>query len=117
MIPNHQQFLEAIREKKKINLRFYSKADSGVIDLVCAPLDYGSGPGTSDGVKRYLLWDYSSNNGSHYLDMLPAQIMALQVLGLEFDPAEIAAAPRPWSVPREWGAQHPCVELSDAAPG
>ena len=40
MIPNHKQFIEAIGEKKKVSMRFYSKADSGIIDLVCAPLDY-----------------------------------------------------------------------------
>ena len=34
MIPNHKQFIEAIKEKKKVCLQFYSKADSGVIDLV-----------------------------------------------------------------------------------
>jgi hypothetical protein len=39
MIPNHKQFIEAINEKKRVSLRLYSTADSGVIDLICAPLD------------------------------------------------------------------------------
>jgi len=38
MVTNHKEFIEAIRDKKKVWLRFYSKADSQVIDLVCAPL-------------------------------------------------------------------------------
>ena len=71
MIPNHKQFIEAINQKKKVCLRFYSKADSGVIDLVCAPMDYGPGAGIQDGVNRYWLWDYTSNNGSHTLSLLP----------------------------------------------
>ena len=73
MIPNHKQFIEAIQEKKKVSLRLYSKADSGVIDLACAPLDYGPGAGIPDGVNRYSLWDYTSNNGSHILSLLPEQ--------------------------------------------
>ena len=41
MIPNHTRFIEAIHEKKKVCVRFYCKADSGVLDRVCVPMDYG----------------------------------------------------------------------------
>lgn len=92
MIPNHKQFIEAINEKKKVRVRFYSKADSGVVDLVCAPMDYGPGAGVQDGVNRYWLWDYSSNNGSHTLSLLPAQILELRVQGEVFDPAQFLPA-------------------------
>ena len=104
MIPNHKQFIEAIKEKKKVSLRFYSKADSGVIDLVCAPLDYGPGTGTPDGVNRYSLWDYTSNTGSHLLEMLPEQILDLSVLGAVFDPAGFGVPPHAWSIPRDWAS-------------
>jgi hypothetical protein len=104
MIPNHKQFIEAINEQKKVCLRFYSKADSGVIDLVCAPLDYGQGAGIQDGVNRYWLWDYTSNNGSHTLSLLPEQVLDLQVLGAEFDPADFGVPPPAWSIPRAWKA-------------
>jgi hypothetical protein len=103
MIPNHKQFLDAIQEKKKVSLRFYSKADSGVIDLVCAPMDYGPGVGIPDGVNRYSLWDYTSNNGSHILSFLPEQILSLSVLGEVFDPAQIDARPPHWFIARDWG--------------
>lgn len=52
MIPNHKQFIEAIKEKHKVCSRFYSIADGGVIDLVCAPMDYGPGAGVQEGVIR-----------------------------------------------------------------
>jgi hypothetical protein len=105
MIPNHKQFIEAINEKKKVCLRFYSKADSGVIDLICAPLDYGPAAAIPDGVNRYSLWDYTSNNGSHTLRFLPEQVLDLRVVGELFDPAEFGVQPSPWSVPRDWGSQ------------
>jgi hypothetical protein len=104
MIPNHKQFIEAIREKKKVSLRFYSKADSAVIDLVCAPLDYGRTGAVQDGVNRYQLWDYSRNNGSYMLFLLPEQILSLSVLGAVFDPAEFGAPPPTWSIPQDWRA-------------
>ena len=102
MIPNHKQFIEAIQEKKKVSLRLYSKADSGVIDLLCAPLDYGPAGLIQDGVNRYRLWDYSSNNGSHVLALLPEQILDLSVLGGVFDPAEFGKLDVAWAIPRDW---------------
>jgi hypothetical protein len=116
MIPNHKQFIEAIKEKKKVSVRLYSKADSGVIDLVCAPMDYGPGGLVQDGVNRYQLWDYSSNNGSHTLVLLPEQILELSVLGTVFDPTEFGTPSPAWSIPRDWsapaglGGQNPSTE-------
>ena len=102
MIPNHKQFIEAIKEKNKVCLRFFSRADSGVIDLVCAPLDYGPGAAVQDVVNRYWLWDYTSNTGSPTLGLLPEQVLDLRVLGDAFDPAEFACPPPTWSIPRDW---------------
>lgn len=104
MIPNHARFLEALSEKKKVSVRFYSKADSGVLDRVCAPMDYGPGGEGQDGLNRYWLWDYTSNTGTHALGLLPQQIVDLQVLGDVFDPAEFGARPSPWFISRDWGS-------------
>ena len=104
MIPNHKPFIEAIKQKNKVCLRFYSKADRGVIDLVCAPMDYGPGAGIQDGVNRYWLWDYTSNTGSPTLGLLPEQVLDLRVLGEVFDPAGFGVLPPAWSIPRDWGS-------------
>jgi hypothetical protein len=104
MIPNHPRFIEAINEKRKVSVRFYSKADSGVLERICAPMDYGPGSGATGGVNRYWLWDYSSTTGAHTVGLLPQEIVDLQVLGLPFDPAEFGVQPSPWSIPRDWGS-------------
>jgi hypothetical protein len=104
MIPKHQQFIEAINAKKKVSVQYYSKADSGVLDRICAPMDYGPGGGVQDGLNRYWLWDYESNSDTHTLGLLPQQIVDLQVLGAVFDPAEFGVPPAPWSIPREWAS-------------
>ena len=107
MIPNHKQFIEAINERKKVCVRFYSKADSGVVDLVCAPMDYGQVGEAPDGVNRYVLWDYTSNNGSHILSLLPEQVLDLRALGEVFDPAQIDPNPPHWFIARDWGGAIP----------
>ena len=98
MIPNHARFLEAIHDKTKVNVRFYSKADSGVLDRVCAPMDYGPGGGVNDGLNRYWLWDYTSSTGSHTLGLMPNRIVDLQVLGEAFDPSQFISGPSPVAV-------------------
>lgn len=92
MIPNHPQFIAAIQSKTKVCVRFYSKPDSGVLDRVCAPMDYGPGE-NPDGLNRYWLWDYAGEPGSKTIGLVPQQILDLQVLGEVFDPSEFIIAP------------------------
>ena len=102
MIAHHAQFVEAISQKKKVWVQFYSTADSGVLDRVCAPLDYGPGGGIQDGLNRYWLWDYASNTGTHTVGLVPQQIVELQVLGEGFAPADFGAPAWQWAIPRHW---------------
>lgn len=92
MIANHTQFTAAIQDRKKVCVRFYSKPDSGVLDRVCAPMEYGPGE-NPDGLNRYWLWDYANETGSRTIGLIPQQILDLQVLGDGFDPSEFKQAP------------------------
>jgi hypothetical protein len=116
MIPNHTRFIEAIHAKKKVCVRFYSKADSGVLDRVCAPMDYGQGGEIQDELNRYWFWDYGSNTGSHVLSLVPQQILDLQVLGEVFDPAQLDVRPPQWSIPRDWGSPSHPMDATIGAP-
>lgn len=93
MIPKHAEFLQAIQDKKKVWVKFYSQADNGVLERTCAPLDYGLGGGNADGLHRYWLWDEAGNPESQHLGLLPQQIVDLTVLGEGFDPGQFAKAP------------------------
>ena len=103
MIQNHQWFIDAINEKKKVRVRFYSIADNGVLDRVCAPMDYGPGSETTDGLNRYWLWDYTSTAETHTLGLAPQEIVDLQVLGEVFSPADFGVQPWTWAIPRDPG--------------
>ena len=92
MIPNHTQFIEAIKDKKKVSVRFYSMPDNGVLDRICAPMNYGPGE-IHDGLNRYWLWDYANDTGVHALGLVPKQIVDVRVLGEIFDPAEFVNEP------------------------
>ena len=105
MIPNHAQFLDAIREKKFIRISFYSQPDAGTVDRECAPLDYGPETGAKDELNRYWIWDPTPTAGSNPLGLLPGQIVSLRVLGTDFDPEKLGVGARPWCVPRVWGTR------------
>ena len=103
MIPNHAQFLDAIREKKLIRIVFYSQPDAGTVDRECAPLDYGPETGAKDELNRYWIWDPTHTAGANPLGLLPGQIVSVRVLGTDFDPEKLGVGARPWCMPRDWG--------------
>jgi hypothetical protein len=110
MISNHSQFLDAIREKNRVRIEFYSSPDAGTVDRECAPLDYGAEPGAKDGMNRYWVWDFASTAGANPLGLLPGQIVGVQILGTTFEPDTLALGARQWTVPRPWsapGAENP----------
>ncbi len=95
MLPNHTEFLEAIRTHKLVRLAFYSLPDQGTVDRECAPLDYApAASGTPQ--NRYWVWDPARTAGTNPLGLLSDQIVSCDVLGKHFDPASypIAAALR-----------------------
>lgn len=102
MIPNHADFLEAIRRRKLVRIAFYSLPDNGTVDRECAPLGYTPTPGGSDPANRYWVWDPAGTAGVNPLGLLPDQIVSLQMLGKDFDPADFrtgTARPSPPSAP------------------
>lgn len=106
MIPGHKQFIEAIHTKHKVCVRFYSLADSGVVDRVCAPLDYGRGEEFESRQNRYWLWNYTSNE-PRVLSFTPDQLLDVRVLGEPFDSAPLNVDPGHWCIPRDWGSAPP----------
>jgi hypothetical protein len=112
MIPNHTRFLEAIQDRKKVCVQFYSNADKGILNLVCAPMDYGPGENADDNLNRYWLWDYSTTPGPKKLGLVAGQIVDLAVLGELFDPAGLGERPKNWSIPRDWNSQPPPLDAS-----
>jgi len=115
MIPNHARFLEAIAAKKKVSVKFYSKADHGVLERICAPLSYGQSVESQDELNRYWLWDYAAT--THPLGLLSEQIVELQLLGDVFDPAQFTTQPLLASALPTGGSPPAAAVSSDGAGG
>jgi hypothetical protein len=100
------EFIQAIGDRKKIRLTFYSKEDRSQLVRTCAPMDYGPSRRAKDKSDRYHVWDYDSDMRIHTLSLLPEQVIRIDVLEDKFDPAEFVTwdtSNSPWFIKRDWG--------------
>lgn len=103
------RFIEAIKNKKLIKIRFDSQ-EKGAIDRACVPFDFGpSRRNLSSNPNRYHMYDLDSPEGEHNLSILPEQLISLKILEESFDPSKYITWPWPpeyvphWFVSRDWG--------------
>lgn len=98
------EFVGAIRSKKKVRLTFFSKEDGKRLTRVCAPMDYGPSKRAHDKSDRFHFWDYESDTRSHTLSLKRDQIVGIEVLADAFEPSDFVTWKANWIVPRDWGA-------------
>lgn len=100
------KFIQAIKDKNKVRVNFYSKEDNDILERICAPMDYGPSRRANNGPDKYHFWDYESDKGPHTLSLLPEQVEVIEVLEERFNPADFidwSVAEKPWFVKRDWG--------------
>lgn len=106
MLVEHDAFIRAIHDRRKVRLRFNSKEDGQTLVRVCAPMDYGPSRRGTDRSDRYHLWDYESDTRPHPISLPPNQIVSMDVLDEIFDPSEFVTwnlVRSPWWIARDWG--------------
>lgn len=96
-------FIQAIYDKKKIRVSFYSKEDRDIVIRICAPMDYGPSRRAKDKSDRFHMWDYESDTEQHTLSLKPEQISGIEMLEETFEPSEFVTWQTDWIVPRDWG--------------
>lgn len=105
MHADHQIFLDAIAQKRRLAVRFFSKKEGRELMRTCAPLDYGPLRGSVDTAPRYQLWDLEGKRKPFNLPLVASDILAMTPLDDTFDPAAIITwsfKPNAWAVPRDW---------------
>jgi hypothetical protein len=99
-------FVKAIRERKIVIVRFFSKEDGMTTERKCVPLDYGPSRRARLKNDRFHFWDLESDKGSHVLSLNPEQVKMIIILDDRFQPEEIVVwntKKSPWFVKRDWG--------------
>ena len=100
---NHENFLQAIQEKRIVKVQFNSQ-EKGVIERICIPFDFGpSRRNLKTNPDRYHFYDLDSPEGSHTLSILPEQIISIETKDKNFDPANYIIWTPNWFIKRDWG--------------
>lgn len=72
----------------------------------CAPLDIAPSRRATIKYYKFHLWDFDSIPKPHTLSLHPQQIINMEILEEEFNPADFISwdtTTSPWSVARDWG--------------
>lgn len=92
-----KEFVDAIRDKKRVKVIFYSQEQKRFLVKVCAPIDYGMEADSSEqGAERLNFWDYEgkpagAGAAEHTLSLRADQVRGINVLDEFFDPSELVA--------------------------
>jgi hypothetical protein len=101
-----EKFLQAIDNKFKLKVTFNAK-EKGEIVRVCIPFDFGPSQkaDTIDKFEKYHMYDLDSQDGPHTLSLNLDQVMGIEILNENFDPAEYITWQPKWIYKRDWGMQ------------
>jgi hypothetical protein len=100
------QFIRAIRERRKIQITFDSKTDGPQTTRNCAPLDFGPSRTSHEQNDRYHLWNYEGDTKPHVMALNPYRVTRIVLLQERFEPSEFvtwSTITSPWFVTRDWG--------------
>lgn len=97
------QFIQAIHNKTKIRLTFFSKEDRHNLTRLCAPMDFGPSRRAHNQDDRFHMWDYESDKNNHSLSLLPNQIVDMEFTDETFEPSDFVTWEPNWIVARDWG--------------
>lgn len=81
---DHDIFVEAVRDKKKVILTFVSNEHSDTEDGLCGPILY-SPSCVGDDSDYYYLWNFESVTGKNFLGLPPSQIVRMELTKESFD--------------------------------
>jgi hypothetical protein len=91
-----KEFVDAIRDKKRVKVIFYSQEQKRFLVKVCAPIDYGMDADSSEtGAERLNFWDFegkTADAANHTLSLRADQVRGINVLDEFFDPSDLVAS-------------------------
>ena len=110
MHSNHDLFIQAIKDSKKVNLTFLSQEDGSELFVQCAPMDYNPGRRAKDESDYYYfwcsdseLWCFEKDKSSYVLTLPSNRIVSMELTENSFDPSEFNTADIHWFLARGQG--------------
>lgn len=81
---DHDIFIKAIQDKKKVKLTFCHNEHGDIRDGLFGPIFYSTSIASEDS-DCYYLWDFESGIGNNFLGLPPSQIVRMELTKETFD--------------------------------
>ncbi len=81
---NHDIYVKAIRDRKKVKLTFFSNEQGDVGDGLFGPIFYSPSAMGEDS-DCYYLWDFERGASDNFLGLPPSQIVRMELTKESFD--------------------------------
>ena len=90
---DHDIFVRAIKDKKKVELVFLSNTDGSNTEKLCGPMLY-SPPAPAGESDWYYLWDFEGSSDKRVLGLPPNKIVSMGLTEEAFDPKDFTTSER-----------------------
>ncbi len=87
MLANHNVFIQAVNDKKKIILTYFSGQQYLYLTRLCVPVQFSS-TDLEDASGCYYFWDSEADTGERLLALTPSQITNMELSDETFNPAD-----------------------------
>jgi hypothetical protein len=87
MLVDHDVFIQAVKNKKKVILTFFSGQQYLYLTRLCVPVQFTSSE-KGNSSKCYYFWDSEADVGERLLALKPSQITYMELSDETFDPAD-----------------------------
>lgn len=87
MHEDHDKFIQAVKDRRKVILTWFSGEYNLNLTKLCVPLQYSPSGGGEDS-ECYYLWDSEGDVGERALFLPPSQIMYMELSDDTFQPDE-----------------------------
>ena len=106
MHSDHETFVQAIRDKRRVKLTFFSDEEGCSQVKLCAPMDFEPHGIEGEETSRYYFWDFEKGTNGSPLILEPNHILSIQLQKDTFSPSEFVTwdlEELPWFLERDWG--------------
>ena len=86
MHEDHEIFIQAVKDRKKIILTYFCGEHSLYLTRLCVPIDYYKPAVSEGGSDCYYFWDSEANVGGRMLRLPPSQVKYMELSDETFDP-------------------------------
>ena len=86
MLVNHDIFIQAVKDRKKVILTYFSGFQNLYLTRLCVPIHFSPSGSEDNNTDCYYFWDSEADVGERLLALTPSDIAYMELSDDIFDP-------------------------------